>query len=94
LALALGLAPATADRDRRWIDAVEAVRAGCARRGIAVGMHCADGQTARRYLERGFHMVTIGSDAGLLTGAVRRQVTIARRAAESAPTTGRVWPPT
>jgi 4-hydroxy-2-oxoheptanedioate aldolase len=82
LAIGLGLPAQSEDRSeseaRIHADAVEEIRAACRRHGIAPGIHCYDGQTAAGYLEQGFLMVTVTTDARLLADGSRQQLAIAR----------------
>jgi 4-hydroxy-2-oxoheptanedioate aldolase len=45
---------------------VEAILAACLRRGVVPGIHCGSAATARRWLEAGFRMVNVASDAVFL----------------------------
>ena len=78
LAIALGLEPATAARERSFVDAVEHTIAAGRRAGRTVGMHCADAQGARDALARGFDFATACVDSGLLQAAAGAQAQIAR----------------
>ncbi|MBS1693477.1 MAG: 2,4-dihydroxyhept-2-ene-1,7-dioic acid aldolase [Actinobacteria bacterium] len=62
----------------------------CRRHGVAVGMHTSSGAVAKSYVDKGFDFVTVFSDAGLIAGAAREQLSVAvsgsRRAADGAAT--------
>lgn len=69
LSISLGLPPGSDNEAQSFVDAVDAVLAGCAKRGIAAGIHSVP-DVANKRLDQGFKMVTIVSDgAALATGA-------------------------
>jgi 4-hydroxy-2-oxoheptanedioate aldolase len=69
LALALGL-PAVGDTDHPvHAAAVARIHEACQRAGIATGIHTSSVEYTRKYLDAGFNMVTLGSDAGFLMRA-------------------------
>jgi 4-hydroxy-2-oxoheptanedioate aldolase len=82
--LAIGLGMSAWNED--WSDAeaklhaeaVERVRDACVRHGIAPGMHTGSGETANRYREQGFQMITVISDLGLLRYAGEVELATAR----------------
>jgi 4-hydroxy-2-oxoheptanedioate aldolase len=78
LALALRIPPAGAGDDPRHVDAVERILRAAQSNGIGAGMHSRSGAQARRYAEKGFSMLNLGTDYDLLTGAVRREIDAAR----------------
>lgn len=78
LAISLGLPPATDVTEDAHLKAVRRIRDACQRNGIAAGMHSATGEQARKRAQAGFDMVTVASDATLLSGAARREVREAR----------------
>lgn len=64
LAQGLGL-PAAGDQTHpRHVAAVDRIREACRRHGVAAGIHTGSVAFARRYLDQGFQMVTLGSDSG------------------------------
>jgi 4-hydroxy-2-oxoheptanedioate aldolase len=71
-------------------EAVERILAACRRHNVAPGMHTGDGTTAAQFVARGFLMVTVISDLGLLGSGGRAELAKARaadrRAGELAPT--------
>jgi 4-hydroxy-2-oxoheptanedioate aldolase len=77
LSLALGLPPASLEAPE-FIATVEKIRAACAERGVVTGMHCYDGVTARRAVERGFGMVTVAVDLRALRQALAVEIVAAR----------------
>ena len=69
LALALGL-PATGDTDHpEHAAAVAVILEACRSAGIGAGIHTSSLEYTRRYLDAGFHFVTLGSDAGFMMRA-------------------------
>ncbi len=82
LALGLGLSAWSED----WTpgeasvhaEAVERIRSACLRHGVAPGIHTGDGETARRYLDQGFLMVTVANELGLISSGGRAQLAVAR----------------
>jgi 4-hydroxy-2-oxoheptanedioate aldolase len=71
-------------------EAIERILAACRRHNVAPGMHTGDGTTAAQFVARGFLMVTVISDLGLLGSGGRTELAKARaadrRAGELAPT--------
>jgi 4-hydroxy-2-oxoheptanedioate aldolase len=82
LSLALGLPPGSVD-DPKFMSTVEHVRSVCAEHGVVAGMHCYDGETARKAVEQGFGMVTVAVDLRLFRQALAHELAVAR--AEGAP---------
>jgi 4-hydroxy-2-oxoheptanedioate aldolase len=73
------------DRSRRTPEeasahaaAVERVRKACDAAGIVAGMNCATGEQARGYVEQGFRMVTVTTDADIIPRDGMRELGIAR----------------
>jgi 2-keto-3-deoxy-L-rhamnonate aldolase RhmA len=46
--------------------------------GIVLGMHQMDAASARRWIERGVRLATLGSDLGVFTAAARAELHLAR----------------
>ena len=70
LSISLGLPPGSNNDDESFQDALTAVVDGCAKRGIAAGIH-SDTKWAPVRLEQGFKMVTVTSDLqALASGAI------------------------
>ncbi len=78
LALSLGLSPTLDVTEDAHVEAVNSIREACHRNGIAAGIQSASGEWARRHAEAGFDMVTVTTDATLLSAAARREVETAR----------------
>jgi 4-hydroxy-2-oxoheptanedioate aldolase len=60
------------------IKAVRRTREACKKHGITAGMHASSGRWAKQHAEAGFGMVTVASDASLLSEAARRETMAAR----------------
>jgi 4-hydroxy-2-oxoheptanedioate aldolase len=58
--------------------ALQRVWAACAAAGKPVGVHAADGATARRYRDVGCTFITIGGDATSITRDIAAQLSLAR----------------
>lgn len=70
LHMSYGLSPRYWSDDAPFVAAVEQVKAGCARRGLPLGILSGDGATGRQRVAEGFAFVGIGTDANtLLRGA-------------------------
>ena len=69
LAVTHGLAPSADVEDRAHGELVEAILAACLRRGVVPGIHCGSAATARRWIEAGFRMINVASDAVFLRQA-------------------------
>lgn len=80
LALAIGLAPQGDNEHPAHAKAVERIQAACRKRGVAVGIQAFSLAFAQRYLQRGFHFVTLGSDLGFLSATASRELAAARSA--------------
>ena len=78
LGLAMGFTPGTYPHDERMLDFLRSVVDECREAGKVPGIQAANGDIARDYAELGFDMITIASDAPLLTGAVRSHLSRAR----------------
>lgn len=69
LGLALGREPRQDSDDPVLLEAVDRVLEAAKAHGKIACMHTVTPQYARRMVDKGFHMVTISSDEGLLAGA-------------------------
>jgi 4-hydroxy-2-oxoheptanedioate aldolase len=82
LALGLGISAWSEDwspdEAKLHDEAIERVLDACRRHGVAPGMHTGDGDVAAGYLARGFLMVTVISDLGLLGSGGRAELAKAR----------------
>jgi len=81
LALALGLPPRPTEPIPRHEEAIERILETCSSNGIVAGIHSSSGAVARRRLEQGFRMVTVGNDIAFLVSSLRLELAEATRAA-------------
>lgn len=79
LAFTMGLPPRIDNSAPQLMAAYDAVVAAAERNGIIAALHCGSPQFARRAVEIGFRMVTIGADTSLLAGAARAAVSAFRQ---------------
>jgi 4-hydroxy-2-oxoheptanedioate aldolase len=85
LALAMGIKPNIFPHAEKMLDFLKFVVADCREAGKVPGIQAANGEIAASYAELGFDMITIGSDAPLLTSSVRAHLATARGAGSPAP---------
>jgi 4-hydroxy-2-oxoheptanedioate aldolase len=78
LALSMGLSPGTARASSEYTGAIDHVRKTCDACQIIPGIHTNGAEQARGYLEAGFRMVTLSSDASLLQQAQRAELATLR----------------
>ncbi len=74
LSFALGLPPRMDNDDPLHVETVDTILAACKRHGVAAGIHTGGPAFTRRFLERGFQMVTLTSDGVAMTRGVRAQL--------------------
>lgn len=78
LAYALDLPPAGDNDDPRHVETVSHILETARRHGIAAGIQTGSVGFTQRYLEQGFHMVTLGSDRGWMERLARQELKAAR----------------
>jgi 4-hydroxy-2-oxoheptanedioate aldolase len=78
LSLAMGLTPNVFPHDDRMVEFLRFVVERCDNAGRVPGIQAPNGEIAAFYAELGFRMVTIASDAPLLTAGVRNTLGQAR----------------
>eukprot|EP01013_Petalomonas_cantuscygni_P037071 TRINITY_DN67833_c0_g1_i1.p1 TRINITY_DN67833_c0_g1~~TRINITY_DN67833_c0_g1_i1.p1 ORF type:complete len:324 (-),score=37.39 TRINITY_DN67833_c0_g1_i1:311-1234(-) len=78
LAVAVGATPSSSPTDARVIKAIDAILAAATDAGIAAGIYCGDGATARRFAARGFDLCILGADVALIGAAAGTNVSAAR----------------
>lgn len=83
LSLALGLPPGSIDAPA-FVAVRDRILAACRAHGVVAGMHCYDGNAARRAVAQGFSMVTVAGDLGLLRLALAAELGSARRRDDTA----------
>lgn len=82
LAIALGIPPGYEREEPEHVAAIEAIRTACARAGITPGIQADSGAMARRRLEQGFCMVTVGNEGGFMRRLAKQELDIARGAGQ------------
>ena len=85
LSYALGVPLAGHSENPRHIEAVKGIFDAAKRHGIAVGIHTGSLAQTTGYLKQGFHMVTLGADAGFLGRLARQELHAARSETAIAP---------
>lgn len=78
LAISLGNPPNPEPTAANVIAAVETTLAAAKRHGIAAGIHCPSGASARDKIDKGFQFVTIANDARLMAQASAAEIKLAR----------------
>ncbi len=78
LALALGLPPRGDNDHPRHAETVQRILDACQRHGVAAGIHTSSLAYTQRYLEMGFNLVLLGSDAGWMISGAARDLAAAR----------------
>ena len=78
LALALDLTPRGDNDHPRHAAAVQRILDACQAQGLAAGIHTSSVKFAGRYLEQGFHFVTLGSDYRFMLRAAKEDLAAAR----------------
>jgi 4-hydroxy-2-oxoheptanedioate aldolase len=86
LALALGVVPNTFPHPEPMLAVLRTIVEECRAAGVCAGIQAANGEIAAFYTELGFSMITIGSDAPILTAGIRAHLATARGAAAERPT--------
>jgi 4-hydroxy-2-oxoheptanedioate aldolase len=79
LAYALGLVPAGDNDDPRHVETVTHILETARQHGVAAGIQTASVEFTRRYINQGFHMVTLGSDRGWMERMARQELAEVRR---------------
>jgi len=79
LAYALGLVPTGDNKNPTHVDAVTRIYEGCRKHNIAAGIHTASVEYTNRYLDQGFHMVTLGIDRGFMMRTAAQELKAARQ---------------
>ena len=78
LAYALDLKPAGDNDDPKHVATVNLIFETARKHGIAAGIQTGSLAFTQRYLEQGFHMVTLGSDAAFMTRLAKEELKLAR----------------
>jgi 4-hydroxy-2-oxoheptanedioate aldolase len=85
LSIALGLPPGGIVDDPRTdrpalADEMDRILEACLANGIVPGLQCSSAHTAELYADKGFKLITVGSDSTMLRAALKRELTMARGA--------------
>ena len=83
LALALGLPPTGDQPQEEHLEVVKRILEACRTHGIAAGIHTSSLEYTRKYLELGFHFVTMGSESGHMLKNAARELAAARGTVEA-----------
>jgi len=78
LAYALGLPPTGDNNDPKHVATVNRIAEACKKHGVAVGIHTGSLEYTKRYLNQGFHMVTLGADSGFMARLANKELRAAR----------------
>jgi 4-hydroxy-2-oxoheptanedioate aldolase len=70
LAVSMGFVPSFGDPPAEEAEVIDHIRATCAAAGVIAGIHTGGGALARAYVDAGFRMVTVATDAAALRKAV------------------------
>lgn len=79
LSLTLGLPPGLDNDDSNFVEAIDAILAGCKKHGVVPGIHCSPKMAAKRH-EQGFRMLTVGYDFEPVMTALRADLETSRNA--------------
>lgn len=79
LAYALGLPPTGDNNEPLHVETVNRIFETAKKHGIGAGIHTGSVEYSKRYLEQGFHMVTLGQDSGFMTRLARRELAQVRK---------------
>jgi 4-hydroxy-2-oxoheptanedioate aldolase len=74
LSFALGLPPRMDNEDPLHVATVDKILEACKRHGVAAGSHTGGPRFSRRFLDKGFQMVTLTSDGQAMGRGVRDQL--------------------
>lgn len=78
LSISLGIGPKMPSDDKRFVAAIATVKKACDAAGIAVGLHCPNGEVAGSFAKAGYRMVTVATDIELLKAGAKRELDAAR----------------
>jgi 4-hydroxy-2-oxoheptanedioate aldolase len=63
LAVSHGMPPSATAENPEHAELIQSILAACRRHAVVAGIHCGNLETAQRWLEAGFGMINVGSDA-------------------------------
>ncbi len=74
LAYAIDLKPAGDNNEPKHVETVNRIYDCAKKHGIAAGIHTGSAEYTRRYLEKGFNLVTLGQDHAFMMRLARREL--------------------
>ena len=80
LALALGLMPGTTEPEHE--ETIKTILAAAKKHGIAAGIHTGSVNQSKKYLDMGFHMVTLGTDRHFMERMAKSDLAAVRGGAD------------
>jgi 4-hydroxy-2-oxoheptanedioate aldolase len=66
------------NNDALHVETVNRIASACKKHGVAVGIHTSSLEFSKRFLNQGFHMVTLGGDSGFMARLARQELREAR----------------
>lgn len=78
LAYALGLSPTGDNNEPVHVAAVAKIFECAKKHNVAAGIHTGSAEYTNRYLQQGFHMVTLGADSGFMGRLARQELKAVR----------------
>ncbi len=78
LGFSMGLPPVLDREEPQILKIYETIIAETGKRGLKAGVHCMKPEYAKRMIDMGFSMVTLGNDSGILLTAARAAVAATR----------------
>jgi 4-hydroxy-2-oxoheptanedioate aldolase len=85
LAYALGLKPVGDNNEPKHIETVTHILETARKHGVAAGIQTGSLEFTQRYLNQGFHMVTLGSDSAFMMRLARQELRAAREGGNAKP---------
>jgi 4-hydroxy-2-oxoheptanedioate aldolase len=82
LAFALGLPPSGDNDEPIHVEAVNKIFECSRKHNIAAGIQTGSVAYTKRYLDQGFHMVTLGGDSGFMARMARQELKAARQGSD------------
>ncbi len=78
LAFSMGLSPSLDREEPEILSMYETILAETAKRGQKAGVHCFKPEYARRMIQMGFSLVTLGNDSGIMLNAAKSAIAATR----------------
>lgn len=83
LAYSLGLKPVGDNNEPKHVATVDLILETAKKHGIAAGIQTGSVEFTKRYLDQGFHMVTLGSDAAFMARLARKELKLVKEGGET-----------